>query len=269
VNIRWTKPTGSGLCDRLYDLLFLATLARVQCARLFVDWQHFDIQPIDMAHRRIDILLENVRAHINFPSEIVFSKDDPCDTIFDYAIGAGASYEDLFAVHGSHLCSHQEFKRVLGEVRKEFTFCAPITSFLTSIPSRFASIHVRRGDKVRTTPHDGRFITVDELDRLNELTYKAIDYLATRFSAFFLCGDEDEKIKPFRSYIEAKGCTTFGLPAMEKWVSTYYDIAVMTKSEFIVTSQRFSTFSLVPSLLGIGQTQTVYEMEEGALYENR
>jgi hypothetical protein len=125
------------------------------------------------------------------------------------------------------------------QVKNDFTFCAPINEFLSTIPKRFASIHIRRGDKVRTTPHDGRFITADELDRLNELTYKAIDYLTSRFDAFFLCGDEDEKIKPFRAYIESKGCSTFGVPAMEKWVSTYYDIAVMTRSEFIVTSSVF------------------------------
>lgn len=268
MNIRWTQPTGSGLCDRLYDLLFLAAYARLKNGRIILDWPPFDFQPIDVDHRRMDILLENVQAHINFPSEIVFSKDHPHDACFVYAIGAGAPYKDL---HGAHVdfCTWEQFQQTISEVKHEFTFCASINSFLGTIPKRFATLHIRRGDKVRTTPHDGRFITVDELDRLNELTYKAIDYLATRFDTFFLCGDEDEKIKPFRAYVESKGCSTFRLPAMEKWVSTYYDIAVMTQSEFIVTSQRYSTFSLVPSLLGIGQTKTVYEMEEGGLYQNR
>jgi hypothetical protein len=268
VNIRWTKPTGSGLCDRIYDLLFLAAYARLKKARIVMEWEHFDIQPIDVEHRRMDILLHNVQAHINFPREIVFSKDMACDDTFDFAIGAGAAYPELHAAHAS-FCTWEEFKASIDDVKKDFTFCTMISEYLDIIPERFASIHVRRGDKVRTTPHDGRFITVDELDRLNELTYKAIDYLAPRFSAFFLCGDEDKKIEPFKDYIQTKGCSTFSLPPMEKWVSTYFDIAVMTKSEFIVTSQRFSTFSLVPSLLGIGQTQTVYEMEEGGLYEDR
>jgi hypothetical protein len=75
VNIRWTKPTGSGLCDRIYDLLFLAAYARLKDSRIITAWEPFDFQPIDVDHRRMDILLHNVQAHINFPHEIVFSKE--------------------------------------------------------------------------------------------------------------------------------------------------------------------------------------------------
>lgn len=259
--IRWVRPTESGLCDRLYDLHFLSAFARVQGAKLYTKWEKFDLKDIDAPHRRQDILLENVRAHIGFPEEIVIDALAACDRTFEPGIGAAASYEDLWKLHASSICSWDVYNQALSETAKGFVFCDQINTVLAALPEKFAAVHVRRGDKVRAEEHDGCFIRFDELDRLNELTFKAIDWALKTFTAFFVCGDEDAKLKPFITYITASGGTVINIPKLEKWRMTYYDLAVMTRSSFNITSQRRSTFSSFPALIGNGQYRTVYDLE--------
>jgi hypothetical protein len=117
------------------------------------------------------------------------------------------------------------------------------------------ALHVRRGDKVREEPHDGCFIETRELDQLNKLTFKAIDHFLKSYTAFFVCGDEDSKNVPFVDYIRAHGGTIVEIPQLEKWRMTYYDLAVLTRSSFNITSQRRSTFSSFPALIGKGTTE--------------
>jgi hypothetical protein len=82
------------------------------------------------------------------------------------------------------------------------------------------------------------------------------------FTAFFVCGDEDAKLKPFVDIHPRSGGTVIvNIPQLEKWRMTYYDLAVMTRSSFNITSQRRSTFSSFPALIGKGQYRTVYDLE--------
>jgi hypothetical protein len=260
--IRWTQPTESGLCDRLYDLHFLSAYARVLNHRLHTKWEKFDLKPIDTPHRKLDILIENVRAHINFPEEIVIDDGTaPCDCNFTRNIGAAANYQDLWKMHAESICSWDVFNAALKETGKGFTFCPEINAVLAALPERFCAVHIRRGDKVRDTPHDGCMIETHELDRLDELTFRAIDYAAEAFASFFVCGDEDEKLKPFVEHIRKIGGEIISIPQREKWRMTYYDLAVMTKSSFNITSQRRSTFSSFPALIGKGHFRTVYDLE--------
>jgi hypothetical protein len=60
---------------------------------------------------------------------------------------------------------------------------------------------------------------------------------------------------PFVDYIRARGGSIVEIPQLEKWRMTYYDVAVMTRSSFNITSQRRSTFSSFPALIGKGQLQ--------------
>jgi hypothetical protein len=263
--IRWTRPTESGLCDRLYDIHFLSAYARVRDATLYTKWEKFDLKGIDVPHRKQDIQLENVLAHISLPSEIVIDTTTACEITFDKSIGAAANYQDLWLQHATAYCAWETFKTALDETAKGFTFCGEISAALARLPAKFVALHVRRGDKVRNEAHDGCFIETRELDRLNELTFKAIDHFLKSYSAFFVCGDEDEKIMPFVDYIRTRGGTLVEIPKLEKWRMTYYDLAVMTKSQFNITSQRRSTFSSFPALIGQGHYRTVYDLERDGI----
>jgi len=260
MNIRWTQPTLSGLADRLTDILALAAYARVRRAKLHINWPPFTAKAIDTSHRRTDILLENVLKFVVFPPEVIFNRSDAVDEDFNHYMGGGFNSDQFHAAHLKGICTIEEYKAAVAAVAKDFGFCESINTFLQTLPEKFVSFHIRRGDKVRSEPHDGCFIQTSELDWLNKATYRALDYyISAGYNAFFVCGDEDEKTQPFVDYACAtKGKTVIKIPAMPKWEATYYDMAVMTKSVHNVASQRFSSFSLFPALIGHGSYTTVF-----------
>jgi hypothetical protein len=264
MTIRWTQPTLSGLCDRLIDIIAVIALARVQGATLYVDWPVFDFRPsLDVAHRQTDILIENVQQYINFPAGIVFDAITEADRSFPLYIGTAIPLDRIHQDYLSDVCSLDVYLETAERVAKEFSFCPVIESFIKTVPDKFVSFHIRRGDKVRTEQHDGSYIHVSELEYLDRITYQAIDYhFRLGYDTFFFCGDEDHKKKPFVDYAVAKGAKTFTIPSMDKWQSTYFDIAVMTKSELNITSQRYSSFPRFPALIGKGKFNTVFNLEK-------
>jgi len=266
MKIRWTQPTQSGLGDRLTDIFMLAIYARVRQAEMHIDWPPFPAKAIDVEHRRTDILLENVLKFMAFPQEIVFDRSAPVQETFDHYLGAGFQPEEFYAAYLKNFCSLDRFNEVKTTVAKDFIFCAPISAFMRTLPAKFVSVHIRRGDKVRPGANDGCFISEHELGLLNELTYRAIDHFAKSFDAFFVCGDQAEKVQPFVEYVEKlPGKTLLKTPPMPKWEATYYDLATMTKSQWNLASQRFSSFSRFPALIGAGAFATPFGMRDQGL----
>lgn len=261
--IRWGQVTRSGLCDRLEDLLLMAAYARCKNARLLVDWPEFEAKDIDVAHRSHDILLENIQKFMTFPADVCFTKDGHEDEHFGSYLGAEVKPEAFYKSHLHHWCSFQQLKNELSQSAKEFMFCQPIKGFLATLPPKFITFHIRRGDKVRLAKeHDGTFILKDELYELDRLTFRAMEYFADKFKHVFICGDEDAKLKPFIGLADDLNLEIIKIPEMPKWESTFYDLAVMTRSDTIICSQRYSSFSHFPSVLGGGQFNTVYDLKE-------
>ncbi len=261
--LRWTQPTESGLCDRLVDILILLTYARVFGCRLAFQWPGFKAKDIDTAHRTQDIKIENVLKYMRFPNDLLPTTDASTSCTFNKYLGG---YCDLGLFHRTYLegeCTFERFMEFFEVTRKDFGFNEEITTFLTTIPADFVSFHIRRGDKVRQENGDGTFIHERELDELNRLTYKAFDqYLNAGVKMFFICSDQDEKKVEFVEYVKSNGAGTFDLPvSLQKWQTTYYDIAVMSKSQNIVTSNRHSSFSRFPAMIGNGKVDTVYSLE--------
>lgn len=267
MSVRWTQPTTSGLGDRLIDLYMLAAYARARRVKLYTDWPIYDPKSIDAPYRVTDILLENVLKFLRFPPEIVFDNHSPTRDFFNHSIGGGGDLNDFYRAYASPFCTHDEFKSILAAVAKDFGFCPAIEAFLETIPPKFVAFHIRRTDRVRNETPDGTYIHASELDWLNNLTFKAIDYyIAQGYDTFFVCGDEDQKNVPFVEYIEkVKIKHVFKIPEMPKWQGTYYDLAVMTRSDFNVTSQRYSSFSRFPSFIGTGSFTSVCNLNHRGL----
>ena len=267
MNIRWTKPTFSGLGERLTDLLYLAAYARIRNITLYSEWPGFPAQSNIAPHRLADIRIENVLKFMRFPAEIVFDGKTQTEGYFNHSLGGGYSTADFYQRYLADYCSQNEFESVLKAIADEFVFCPEINKFLDSLPDSFVSLHIRRTDSVKSGQRYGVHIQTSELGRLNEMTYRAIDYLVAKGQrTFFLCGDDDESTAPFAKYIEEeKHNSVIKLPEMPKWQATYYDLAVMTRSFLIVASQRYSSFSRFPMLIGCGFWTTVFGMRDKIL----
>lgn len=258
-SIYWKNPPGSGLADRMTVMLFMSAYARVKEAEMHAVWPAFPASALDVAHRSVDILLENVSQFINFPGNIIFDGKTQCGEIFLNEPCPSSQPEHFHSVYLREFCDASRYAEAYKAAKKEFNFCSEIRAFLETLPERFISLHIRRGDKVRNGQHDGFFIRNDELEQVDRLTHMAIDFYTDKgCDSFFVCGDEDAKNAPFVDYIRAKNCRLVRIPEMEKWKSTYYDLAVMTRSFMNIASQRYSSFSKFPATIGRGNWRTVF-----------
>lgn len=262
--IYWTKPTQSGLGDRLVDISKLLAYARIIGKPLYTNWANFEIKKIDAQHRSTDILLGNVKNHINFPQGIYFeSSKRECTSTFDQYLGGDPETSGFHSNHLSGKCTYEEYANMVKKVAQEFTFNSEITAFVDQLPPNTVAFHIRRTDKIRDTKECGTMVSTNELEELNRLTFQGIDlFISHGYINFFICGDENDKIIPFVDYILSKGKCVIGIPNMEKWQATYYDFATMSRCDYVITSNRFSTFSMFPSWIGNKEWHTVYGLDE-------
>jgi hypothetical protein len=78
-SIYWTKPTESGLGDRLLDILFMATYAKLHKSNLLLTWTVYrghekqETRNLDPSFRYVDSQLENVKKYIRFPNFTVYT----------------------------------------------------------------------------------------------------------------------------------------------------------------------------------------------------
>lgn len=277
MTIYWTRPTESGIGDRLIDVLYVATYAKIMKSQLLFTWEAYrghekqETRDLDPSHRYIDSKLDNVKKYINFPSNVkvvpfveinkikltrwvtepslVHLIKSRYDT-FEHAVGGAISPGDFWRTHLKDKLSLEEFKKYFEQTASEFTFCEEINLYLSTLPERFMTFHIRRGDKVRKEATDGTYIHSDELNELNELTHKCLHFFSEKYDYFFICSDEDEKKNEFTKYLVSKGKNIISIPnGLQKWQQTYYDMATMTKSEINLVANRYSAFSRFPSLI--------------------
>lgn len=256
----WTQPTISGLGDRIIDIIYLLSFARIKKQKLCFYWPEFKMKTIDASHRKKDILLDNIRQYINFPYDVVFN-EMPCDhEKYDSYLGAGADTRGFYQRFKDH-CSFAEYERSYKSVVKDITFKDPILSYINTLPEKFISFHIRRTDKVRPDTHDGCFITNNELSGLNQLTHKAIKfYIEEGYNDFFLCSDADESKSEFIEHLQKENKNILTIPNnLEKWQQTFYDLAIMSKSKEIIISQRYSSFSILAGKLGGFDARLVFD----------
>lgn len=249
--IHWTQSTSSGLCDRLIDVLYMSTMARFHGTRFRMEWHDYKLTPLDVPHRAIDIQLENVLKHMSLPPECQF--EGRCDRVFDQYLGARHTPEAFWREYMAHVCNFPQFHFLMKKVGEDFTFNGPIHEFVRCMPEHFSTLHIRRGDKVRDEPSDGCFIHVSELENLEVLTLKAVDYLLSNYGPnIFVCGDIDVNTHPVVPYIQSQGRVFLSggqnFP-LERHEQTFYDLAAMTLSRLNVTANRHSSFSKFPTLI--------------------
>jgi hypothetical protein len=270
LKVLWSHPTESGVGDRLCDLLLLYSYVSIFDAELHFQWPQFPMKDIDVKHREEDIKLENVSEYIKMPEKIFANSplnpsNDGNVCVFDRYIGGGFSVEEFYNKYVQKQVSLNQYKNSVRNVSTRFRFHnKKIIDHLSKTPKEFIAFHIRRGDKVREgTRNDGNYINTVELDHLDDITKKSIDFYSNPdTNTFFICGDEDKKNQPFIDYARSKQNKVFTSPDVPKWMGTYFDLAVLSKAKKIITSQRGSSFSRFASFLGQSEFLTVYQLEK-------
>jgi hypothetical protein len=275
VNLFYNDFPDSGLGDRLIDVYLLSTIGYCipGVSKVIIPWRKF--QKYQAHHtvpeyRFTDIQLSNVLSHMNFPSNVIavdvektsqYRSDLPVQEV-NYCTNGSARWvsnldtdRNLVRFHKELLAKipYETVIRSSTRALSEFTFTENTTSMIgESCVQPYASVHIRRTDKVRSSKADDLMISNDELYLLNQKTFDAIECFAKErgMNTFYVCSDDEESAKPFIERIVKLGCRLISTPTVERWKTTFCDLAMMSKSDVIIQSQVSSVFSNMACLIG-------------------
>ena len=251
----WTQPTLSGLGDRFVDAVLLAAYAALKGENLHFNWMPYighevaETRRLDAPHRMVDSTWECVSEHVKFPSMIKVNNRDGAGSRFDRYVGGGL---DSYGFHQTFVreFSLEDYRASVRAVLNEFSFSDAIVSRCAA--KGHIGVHIRRGDKVRSVRDDDTHISAHELAELDARTYAMLDSKLEEnpSASFFVCGDEDSKTQPFSDYIASKGGNLVTYARPEKHVQTFCDMCLLSRSRVILTSMRYSSFSIFSAMLG-------------------
>lgn len=275
VNLVYEDFATSGLGDRLIDLYLLSCIgySRPEVGKIIVPWRAFNR---NSAHHSVpeyrfeDIRLSNVLKHMKFPQNTIVVDTETQHSVDSdlpvtrarYTTNGAAKWifnvnqdKNLHRFHREVL-SDVPYETVVGASKRslsEFVFTDETMSLVSPLMQEpYAALHIRRTDKVRASRADELMIDFGELDLLNQKTYDSIEFVVGELgmSRFYVCSDDDSAAKQFTDRLLEIGCSVISTPHVQKWKTTYCDLAMMSKAQVIIQSQKASVFSNIASLIG-------------------
>jgi hypothetical protein len=262
MSIIWNNSTLSGLCDRLNDILILSTFAKIKNKKLKLIWrtQHFN-QNCEIAikrplFRREDYLLDNLNKYITLPENIIIYtegtiiKSNNEDEIFSSYIGGVHSPITFFNTYNDKsIYKIEDFINTYYSQANniKFRFDIDLNKY-----NKFISVHLRRTDKLVKNGAATHAIDIDKIDILDELTYNVIEKLINDgYTHFYFAGDDIYYINQYiNKYNNRINIINSKLrDDSDEIKNTYLDLCIMSKSEYIILSQRHSSFSLLASMI--------------------
>jgi hypothetical protein len=255
MSIYWSNTTASGLGDRLIDLFLVASLAKVYNKELFLYWNtNYDPNKLQEKiwpkYRQDDFKIENVKQYFNFPNFIHINETIPNGSlIFNQYLGGVYSPITFYNNFINKDISLEYYINTYKTVINQFLPTSKLTSLVKNIPDKLITIHLRRTDKsseVSSIIDNG--IHTNELVDLNNITHLIInDFIKKGYTNFYFASDcevtKHEYEKLYLTY------NIFNSKVNKDFEKTYRDIYIMSKSAYIILSQRHSNFSLFSSMI--------------------
>lgn len=294
----WTDPPKSGLCDRLIDFSLMATYARLNNSKFSSKWVPLSTNLGDKAYYHAsesnmngeNLILDNSGHHCKMFKEVRYNDYKyenflkyfslPEDTFinldetnrhnlwyYDGYLGGVYSpklfYDKFFPTQNSIDVFIKEFYKVCSEFKPTKKLLD--ISKIDCVPN--LAIHLRREDKVRL--HDDSKYALDyrELNLINDLTEKTINNFLEKKpnSKIIFCSDDETEKKRWEEKYESHSLQT---PSFEfDYEQTYFDIYVMSISENILLSQRYSGFSMFSSF--INKKNFIYLLKDSQIVEKK
>jgi hypothetical protein len=290
----WTNPPKSGLCDRLIDFSLMATYARLNNSKFSSKWVELEKNFGDMSYfhaseknengenlhlddselhcklfkdvRYHDYKSENFLKYFTLPENTYINLDESNLTnltYYDNYIGGNLSpklFCDKFKTNGVSVDNFiDNFYKLCNEFKPTKKLID--ISKIECIPN--LTIHLRREDKVRLTDDNKIALDYRELDTINELTEKNINIFLEKnpnSKILFCSDDESEKLRWEDKYTN----NVIKTPSFEyDYEQTYFDIYIMSISDNILLSQRYSGFSMFASF--INKKNFIYLLEDSQI----
>lgn len=275
--IKWTQPTGSGLCDRLIDLMLMSAYANVHDADLYLDWIQGAQRGINQwtqkgneikqwaDYRYEDYKYENYIEYFTLPTNIKITKNvnEECinpEITFDSYLGGVFSPHSFHEKFLKYVISLEDFLKIFEETIAQFKPTEKLLDLVKHLEKPKVAVHLRRADKVRVDSDKGS-INYQELQELNKKTFETLDKLieGTNSKILITSDEEEEKRKYEEKYPHLEDVHKF-IPEDKSYVKTYVDIYMLSQADYIILSQKHSNFSLLASLLN--KSKLVYFFEE-------
>jgi len=262
MSIFWNNSTISGLGDRLIDILILSSFAEIKKKKLVLIWrtQDFNSDSELVAKRplfrRKDYLLENLHKYITLPENIIIYNEgininfNNNDELFTSYIGGVHSPISFFNDYvDKTIFKKEDFVNTfyLQANSIKFTFDTDFNKY-----NKIISVHIRRTDKLVKNGLDSHAFDIDKIDVLDELTYTVIEkFINDGYTNFYFAGDDiyyiNQYIIKYNNRINILNSKI--RDNSEDIKNTYFDIYIMANSDFIILSQRHSSFSLLASMI--------------------
>jgi len=262
MSIIWNNSTLSGLGDRLNDILILSTFAKIKNKKLKLIWRTQDFNPnCEFAikrpsFRKKDYLLENLTKYIKLPKNIIIYKEgtniesNDQDELFTNYIGGVHSPITFFDTYNDKsIFKIEDFINIYYSQANNIKFLIDID---LNKYNKIISIHLRRTDKLHVKEADTHGVSIDKIHILDDLTFNLIEkFINDGYKNFYFAGDDINYIKQYiEKYNERINILNYKLrDDSEEIKNTYLDLYIMANSEYIILSQRHSSFSLLASMI--------------------
>jgi|LakMenEpi03Aug12_release.lakeMendotaPanAssembly.Ray.scaffolds.fasta_scaffold173929_2 hypothetical protein len=281
-NFIYLNSNKSGIGDRLMDLILVYTYSKyLNCNNIYLSWTednydiignksyHSSIRQIKTPFRGIDYLLKNLFNYIVFPSdiniiehsELIKMTKNKENIIFEEYMGIKYSvytFIDSFKIQNKLDFENNYFENFNKIIFKNI----PQNIIDVFNDTNVITIHLRRGDKVCDDRGECNGIKINEIEFLDNLTYKYINNCIDNGHKNICFVSDENTIK--NKYIEKYKhiCNVISFYGTEI-SQTYFDLYCLSKSKKILMSQRFSVFSIFSSM--INKAELNYILNDGRI----
>lgn len=275
----WGNSTKSGLCDRLIDLFIIASLSKLFNKELYLLWEeqpNNDLQKLIWNNIRFDdYKIENVIQYFNFPSIIHFiskeelenkinnkSEEDILYNIYLGGIYSPFTFYDKFI---NKKYNKNNYINIFKNLINQFKPTKKLLNLIKNIPKNLISVHLRRTDKSSKliSAEESQGIDINDMDELNNKTMELINKFIL-YNNYYFSSDCIDTKKYYENIYSNHNIINYDINI--PYEQTYVDIYLMSKSKYIILSQRHSSFSLFCSL--INNAKLIYFYEDSILHNN-
>ena len=263
MSIIWNNSTLSGLGDRLNDILILSSFAKIKNKKLKLIWRTQDFnENCEFAikrpsFRRKDYLLENLNKYISLPENIIIYKEGTNieynnneDELYTSYIGGTSSPITFYHANMDNLKYNiKDFLDIYYSQAQNIKFNFDI---YFDKYNKIISVHLRRTDKLHVKERETHGVSIDKIHILDNLTFDLIEkFINDGYKNFYFAGDDiyyiNQYINKYNNRINILNSKL--RDDSDDIKNTYLDLYIMANSEFIILSQRHSSFSLLASMI--------------------
>ena len=265
MNFYYINPPDSGLGDRLLDIFTMYAYSKfLKCDKLYVFWKYescFD-------ETRQNLKLKNLLYFLQLPEDIIFVENR---IVIDYNDKNNIYFTDILSAISLELFiekyiskNPEVFMDIYFDSFKKIKFSNIPTEVMNIFNDNFiVTIHLRRTDKISINEY-AHGVNNQELEKLDTITQKFIDGQIEINNINICIISDDVVVKNKYAEYNKNKCNLILFYYNDNVLQSYVDFFCLVNAKKIFMSQKFSTFSIVGSL--IRNAELYYYFDYGRLY---